>query len=53
MIIMDPLAFITFIIEIAFCTAYDRERTWDVVKNLEDIDLASRFWTFAVAACEY
>ncbi|CAM0136598.1 unnamed protein product [Umbelopsis sp. WA50703] len=33
-----------------FYTELPRERTWDVVKNLEDIDLASRFWTFAVAA---
>ncbi|KAG2176612.1 hypothetical protein INT44_007276 [Umbelopsis vinacea] len=33
-----------------FYSDLPRERTWDVVNNLEDIDLASRFWTFAIAA---
>ncbi|KAH8550853.1 hypothetical protein BGW37DRAFT_529373 [Umbelopsis sp. PMI_123] len=33
-----------------FYSELPRERTWDVVNNLEDIDLASRFWSFAIAA---
>jgi len=33
-----------------FYSELPRERTWDVVNNLEDIDLASRFWTFAISA---